>query len=115
VSVFFLTSTGPLPVWSKELPHFDSDSGGERGAAIDTLVGTAKLNGLDAGVYLRHIIAFIAEHPVNRATNSRDGSLLISFKPTPPEFNGLPLTARYQRAVENGLGWTATLHRKYQK
>jgi hypothetical protein len=63
---FFLMSTRPLPVRSKELPHVDSDGGGERGAAIDTLVGIAKLNGLDAGAYLRHIIAFIAEHPVNR-------------------------------------------------
>jgi hypothetical protein len=39
---------------------------GERGAAIYTLVGTAKLNGLDPEAYLRHVIARIAEHPVNR-------------------------------------------------
>ena len=43
-----------------------SHSGGERGATIYTLVGTAKLNGLDPEAYLRHVIARIAGHPVNR-------------------------------------------------
>ncbi|MDR6478939.1 transposase [Burkholderia sp. OAS925] len=50
----------------KNFLHFGSDSGGERGAAIYTLVGTAKLNGLDPEAYLRNVIARIAEHPVNR-------------------------------------------------
>ena len=50
----------------KNYLHFESDSGGERGAAIYTLVGTAKLNGVDPVAYLRHVIARIAEHPVNR-------------------------------------------------
>ena len=50
----------------KNFLHFGSDSGGERGAAIYTLVGTARLNGLDPEAYLRHVIARIAEHPVNR-------------------------------------------------
>jgi transposase len=43
-----------------------SDSGGERAAAIYTLLGTAKLNGLDPELYLRHVLERIAEHPVNR-------------------------------------------------
>ena len=41
--------------------HFGSDSGGERGAAIFTLVGTAKLNVVDPEAYLRHAIARIAD------------------------------------------------------
>ena len=43
-----------------------SDAGGERAAAIYSLIGTAKLNGLDPEAYLRHVIGCIAEHPVNR-------------------------------------------------
>jgi transposase len=43
-----------------------SDAGGERGAAIYTLLGTAKLNGLDPELYLRHVLECIADHPVNR-------------------------------------------------
>jgi len=50
----------------KNYLHFGSDSGGERGATIYTLVATAKLNGLDPEAYLRHVITRIAEHPVNR-------------------------------------------------
>jgi transposase len=43
-----------------------SDAGGERAAAIYSLVGAAKLHGLDPQAYLRHVIERIAEHPVNR-------------------------------------------------
>ena len=43
-----------------------SDAGGERAAAIYSLVGSAKLQGLDPQAYLRHVIARIADHPVNR-------------------------------------------------
>jgi len=43
-----------------------ADSGGERAAAIYTLIGTAKLNGIDPEAYLCHVIGVIAEHPVNR-------------------------------------------------
>ena len=43
-----------------------SDAGGERAAAIYSLVETAKLNGLDAQAYLREVLARIADHPINR-------------------------------------------------
>lgn len=43
-----------------------ANSGGERAAAIYTLVGTAKLNGIDPEAYLRHVLGCIAEHPINR-------------------------------------------------
>ncbi|MGZ5227483.1 MAG: IS66 family transposase, partial [Burkholderiales bacterium] len=42
-----------------------SDAGGERAAAIYSLIGTAKLNGLDPEAYLRYVIERIADHPIN--------------------------------------------------
>ena len=43
-----------------------ADSGGERAAAIYSLIGTAKLNDLDPQAYLRFVLEHIAEHPINR-------------------------------------------------
>lgn len=43
-----------------------SDRGGERAAAIYSLIGTAKLNGLDPETYLREVLSRLAEHPINR-------------------------------------------------
>jgi transposase len=43
-----------------------SDAGGERAAAIYSLIGTAKLNDLDPETYLREVLSRIADHPVNR-------------------------------------------------
>ena len=43
-----------------------SDAGGERAAAIYSLIGSAKLNGLDPEAYLRNVLSRIADHPINR-------------------------------------------------
>jgi transposase len=43
-----------------------SDAGGERAAAIYSLIGSAKLNGLDPEAYLRYVLTNIATHPINR-------------------------------------------------
>jgi transposase len=43
-----------------------SDSGGERAATIYSLVGTAKLNGLDPEHYLCEVLTCIADHTINR-------------------------------------------------
>lgn len=43
-----------------------SDAGGERAAAIYSLLGSAKLNGLDPEAYLSLVLRRIADHPINR-------------------------------------------------
>jgi transposase len=42
-----------------------SDAGGERAAAIYSLIGSARLNGIDPEAYLRFVIKRIADYPVN--------------------------------------------------
>ena len=43
-----------------------SNAGGERAAAIYSLLGTAKLNDLDPELYLHHVLDRIADHPICR-------------------------------------------------
>ena len=43
-----------------------SDNGGERAAAIYSLLGSAKLNGLDPEIYLQHVLERIADHPISK-------------------------------------------------
>ena len=50
----------------KNYLFFGSDAGGERAAAIYSLVETAKLNELDPEAYLREVFERIADHPINR-------------------------------------------------
>ncbi len=56
----------PVALGRKNWLFAGSDAGGERAAAIYSLIGTAKLNGRDPEAYLRHVIGRIAEQPVNR-------------------------------------------------
>lgn len=42
-----------------------SDSGGERAAALATLIETAKLNYIDPQAWLAHVLDRIADHPIN--------------------------------------------------
>ena len=50
----------------KNFLFMGADSGGERAAAMYTLIGTAKLNGIDPEAYLLHVLTHIADHPINR-------------------------------------------------
>jgi transposase len=59
-------SLRPVALGGKTYLFAGSDSGGERAAAIYSLVGSAKLNGLDPERYLRQVLNRIADHPVHR-------------------------------------------------
>jgi transposase len=43
-----------------------SDCGGERAAAMYSLIGSCKLNGIDPRAYLTHVLTHIADYKVNR-------------------------------------------------
>ena len=60
-----------------------SNAGGERAAAIYSLLGSAKLNGLDPEFYLHHVLDRIADHPINRINELLPWNIALSNK-TPP-------------------------------
>jgi transposase len=61
-----------------------SDAGGERAAAIYSLVGTAKLNAIDPEAYLRYVLERIADHPINRVDELLPWTVAAALKPELP-------------------------------
>jgi len=55
-----------VAIGRKNYLFMGADSGGQRAASLYSLIGTAKLNGLDPSFYLRTVLATIADHPINR-------------------------------------------------
>lgn len=59
----------PVALGTSNFLFAGSDTGGERAAAAYSLIGTARLSGVDPEKYLRHVLERIAEHPVNRVSD----------------------------------------------
>lgn len=55
-----------VAIGRKNYLHLGSDGGGQSAAVIYTLLGTARLNGINPQLYLRHVLERIADHPSNR-------------------------------------------------
>jgi transposase len=70
----------------KNFLFLGADTGGERAEAIYSLIGTAKLNGLDPEAYLRYVLERIADHPINRINE------LLPWN-VAPNLNAVPLAA----------------------
>jgi transposase len=58
-----------------------SDVGGERAAAMYSLIGSCKLNKLDPESYLRYVFERIADHPINRISELFPWNVVL----TPPQ------------------------------
>jgi len=59
-----------------------SDDGGDRAAAFYSLIGTAKLNGLDPEAYLHFVLERIAQHPINRIDEFLPWAVANQLSPT---------------------------------
>jgi transposase len=55
--------------------------GGERAAATYSLIGSAKLNGLDPESYLRTVLAQTADHPISRIEDLLPWKFALSLQP----------------------------------
>jgi transposase len=73
-------SLRPVVMGRKNYLFMGSDSGGERAASLYSLIGTAKLNGLDPELYLRTVLAQIVEHPINRIAELLPWNVLASLR-----------------------------------
>ena len=60
-----------------------SNAGGERAAAIYSLLGTAKLNGLDPEIYLQHVLDRIADHPIGKISELLPWNVSVDTQNTP--------------------------------
>jgi hypothetical protein len=58
-----------IPLWGRAAGlrrGIGAAGSGAWGAAIYSLIGTAKLNGLGREAYLQHVLCRIADHPISR-------------------------------------------------
>jgi transposase len=55
-----------VAIGRKNFLHLGSDAGGDSAAVIYSLIGTAKLNGINPQHYLRYVLERIADHPISR-------------------------------------------------
>jgi transposase len=69
-----------IAIGRKNYLFMGADSGGQRAASLYSLIGTAKLNGLDPAFYLRAVLTTIAEHPINRIEELLPWNIAASLK-----------------------------------
>jgi hypothetical protein len=67
----------------KNFLFLGADTGGERAEVIYSLIGTAKLNGIDPEAYLRYVLERIADHRINRIDELLPWNVAAELHPLP--------------------------------
>ena len=66
--------------WSENFLFAGSNCGGERAAAMYTLIGSAKLNGINPELYIRTVLAQIADHAISHIQELLPWNLAASLR-----------------------------------
>jgi transposase len=82
-----------VAIGRKNFLHLGSDAGGASAAVIYTLIGTAKLNGINPQHYLRYVLERIADHKVTRMDELLPWAVAAQIEPGAQREQGLPLAA----------------------
>jgi transposase len=69
-----------------------SDAGGQRAAAVYTLIETAKLNDIDPQAWLADVLARLPDHPAKRIPNSCPGTGSCGTRTGPPRRRQITLS-----------------------
>ena len=77
----------------KNYLHFGSDAGGNTAAVVYTLLGTARLNGINPQLYLRHVLERIADHPINRIDELLPWAVAATWGAHDANAKAIPLAA----------------------
>jgi transposase len=64
----------------KTSSSLDPTAGGGRTAAMYTPIGSAKLNGIDSELYLRTVLAQVADHPISHIQDLLPWNLAASLR-----------------------------------
>jgi transposase len=74
----------PVAIGRRNYLFAGSDSGGRRAAIHYSLIGSARLNGIDPEAYLRYVLTRIGEHPINRIEELLPWNVAGKLAPTQP-------------------------------
>ena len=82
-----------VAIGRKNFLHLGSDASGDSAAVIYTLIGTAKLNGINPQHYLRYVLERIADHPINRIDELLPWAVAEQIAPEAHKVQDLALAA----------------------
>jgi len=82
-----------VAIGRKNYLHVGSDVGGQTAAVMYTLLGTARLNGINPQRYLRHVLERIADHPSNRIDELLPWAVAAKWAQEATEAQALPMAA----------------------